>query len=65
MVSSKLDRKVTVNGKLTPGAKPTIRKFNVVVLLDADKDPNNKVTLDSDIDLLKDGRSYDTKYGFI
>lgn len=61
MVSSKLNRKVTVNGKLAPGAKPTIRNFNVVVLLDADADPNKKVTLDSTIDLLKDGRSYDTK----
>jgi hypothetical protein len=61
MVSAKLNRKVTVNGKLAPGAKATVRQFNVVVLLDADADPNKKVTVDSTIDLPKDGRSYDTK----
>jgi len=52
---------VTATGKLSPGAKATARDLSVVVLLDADKDPNNKVTVDSNIDLLKDGRSYDTK----
>jgi hypothetical protein len=61
LVANKINRKVTVAGKLTPGSKPTVRDLSFVVLLDADKDPENKVVINSNIDLLKDGRSYDTK----
>ncbi|XP_059491190.1 apolipophorins [Neocloeon triangulifer] len=59
--SQKLNRKVVVTGKLAPGAKATVRELSVNVLLDADKNPSNKVSIDSSLDLNKDGRSYDTK----
>ncbi|XP_065351536.1 apolipophorins [Cloeon dipterum] len=59
--SEKLNRKVVVSGKVAPGAKATAREVGLVVHLDADKNPDSKISVDSSIDLNKDGRSYDTK----
>jgi hypothetical protein len=60
-VSPKLDRKVKINGELKPGAKATTRVATFEVLLDADRDASKRIFFDSNIDIAKDGRTYDTK----